>query len=251
MDRIERNLLGIPEGVMLENIEMERLLPQEVRGVVEEIAIRYQKTPVEPRLDKETGAIIPEEPGVSIDVEGTIAQIQAAAPGQEIKLVTISFEPHHNSREIADAQQIIAEFHTWFQGSAARCQNISAALRSLNNTLLWPGEVFSFNEVTGPKTPERGYLPAPIILNGAYEVDYGGGVCQVASTLYNAALLAKLPIIERHPHSKPVHYVPVGKDATVNYGYLDMKFKNNRNGPLIIKTALQNGRIYVELRGER
>jgi len=124
-------------------------------------------------------------------------------------------------------------------------------LKSINNTLVWPGEVFSFNEATGPRTPERGYLPAPIILNGGFDVGYGGGVCQVSSTVYNAALLAKLPIIERHAHTKPVHYVPEGKDATVNYGYLDMKFMNNRDGPLIIKTTLQNGRIHVEFRGEK
>ena len=70
----------------------------------------------------------------------------------------------------------------------------------------------------------RGYQPAPIIMMGHMEMDFGG-VCQVASALYNAAAAADLTIIERHQHSRPVHYVPKGKDATVNYGYLDLKFK--------------------------
>ncbi|PKM76367.1 MAG: hypothetical protein CVU90_12690 [Firmicutes bacterium HGW-Firmicutes-15] len=248
MDRIERDLLGVREGVTVENVKVERLLPGELRGVVEEMAIRYQKLPIEPRLDQDTGGIIAEESGISVDVDKTLAQIQAAAPGQIVQLEIITSQPLHRSQDIANAKHPIAGYQTWFHGSAERYNNISVALKSINNTLVWPGEVFSFNEATGPRTPERGYLPAPIILNGGYDVGYGGGVCQVSSTLYNAALIAKLPIIERHAHTKPVHYVPEGRDATVNFGYLDLKFINNRDGPLIVKTTLQNGRIYVELR---
>src|SRR5690606_17886713 len=122
---------------------------------------------------------------------------------------------------------IIGSYSTWFHGSPARHQNISTALKSVNNTMIWPGEVFSFNDTTGPRTPERGYLPAPIILNGDYDVGYGGGVCQVSSTVYNAALAANLTILERHSHTRPVHYVPEGYDATVDYGWLDLKWQNN------------------------
>jgi len=251
MDRVERDVLGVKQGVFLEDVKVERLLPGELRGVVEEIALRYQKLPVEPRVDKESGIIITEEAGVSIDVEKTLAQIQAAAPGQEIKLEKIINNPRYKGEDLMNAAKDIAHYTTWFRGSSERYQNISTALKSVNNTVIWPGEVFSFNETTGPRTPERGYLPAPIILNGGYDVGYGGGVCQVSSTIYNAALAAGLPIIERHGHTKPVHYVPDGKDATVDYGYLDLKYKNSRNGPLIIKASLQNTRIYVEFRGEK
>jgi vancomycin resistance protein YoaR len=251
MDRIERDLLGVPEGVMVESVKVERLLPGELQGVVEEMAIRHQKLPVEPRLDRHTGVIIGEESGISVDVDKTLAKVREATPGQKVQLEIITSQPLHRSQDITNAKHPLAGYQTWFHGSPARYQNISVALKSINNTLVWPGEVFSFNEATGPRTPERGYLPAPIIINGGFDVGYGGGVCQVSSTVYNAALLAKLPIIERHAHTKPVHYVPEGKDATVNYGYLDMKFMNNRNGPLIIKTTLQNGRIYVEIRGEK
>jgi len=251
MDRVERDVLGVKQGVLLEDVKVERLLPGELRGVVEEMALRYQKLPVEPRLDKESGIIIAEETGMSIDVDKTLAQIQAAAPGQEIKLEKIINHPRYRSEDLMNAAKDIAHYTTWFHGSSERYQNISTALKSVNNTVIWPGEVFSFNAATGPRTPERGYLPAPIILNGGYDVGYGGGVCQVSSTVYNAALMAGLPIIERHGHSKPVHYVPEGKDATVDYGYLDLKYKNNRNGPLVIKASLHNGRIYVEIRGEK
>jgi len=251
MDRVERNVRGVKEGVSIEDVSVERLLPGELRGVIEEMAMRYQKVPVEPRLDKETATIIPEEEGVIIDVEKTLTQIQAAPPGQKLSLEIVKSSPRYTRQDLLNARNNVAAYQTWFHGSSARYQNIASALKSLNNTVIWPEEVFSLNDTTGPRSAERGYLPAPIILNGAYDVDYGGGVCQVASTAYNAALLAKLPIVERHAHTRPVHYVPEGKDATVSYGYLDLKFRNNRNGPLIIKTGLQNGKIYVELRGEK
>jgi vancomycin resistance protein YoaR len=251
MDRIERNMLGAKEGVMVEDVEVARLLPAEIRAVIEEIALRHQKLPIEPKMDKETGAIIAEQAGTTVDVDKSLAKIMASPPGQKNELEIIWINPQYNKLDLIKAKKVIANYSTWFHGSSSRLQNIAAALKSLNNTVVWPGEVFSFNEMTGPRTAERGYLPAPIILNGGYDVDYGGGVCQVASTVFNAALIAGTPIIERHAHTKPVHYVPVGKDATVNYGYLDLRFKNNRNGPLIIKTSLQNGRIYVEIRGEQ
>jgi vancomycin resistance protein YoaR len=251
INRLERDVLGVKQGVTLEGQNIERLLPDEVRGVVEEMALRYQKLPVEPRLDKETGIIIAEQVGISIDIDKTLEQIQAAVPSQNVNLVQIKTNTNHNSRDLMNARTAIGNYSTWFHGSPERYQNISTALQSLNNIVIWPGEVFSFNETTGPRTPERGYLPAPIILNGGYDVDYGGGVCQVASTVYNAAVAAGLVITERHSHTKPVHYVPEGRDAAVDYGSLDLKYTNNRNGPLIIKTSIQNSRIYVEFRGER
>ncbi|MDD4171594.1 MAG: VanW family protein [Syntrophomonas sp.] len=248
---MERNVLGVKEGVRVEGIEVERLLPGELREVIEGIALQHQKLPLEPRLDKKTGVIIGEEMGFTVDVDMSLAKIQGSLPGENHTLEKTMITPVYNSNDLIKACQVIANYSTWFHGSSARYQNISAAIKSLNNTVIWPGEVFSFNENTGPRTPERGYLPAPIIINGGYDVGYGGGVCQVSSTVYNAALKAGLPIIERHNHSKPVHYVPAGQDATVDYGYLDLKWQNNRKGPLIMKTSLQNGRVYVELKGEK
>jgi vancomycin resistance protein YoaR len=86
-------------------------------------------------------------------------------------------------------------------------------------------------------------------LKGSFDLGLGGGVCQVSSTLFNAALTAKLPIEERHAHSMPVHYVPVGRDATVDYGSLDLKFRNNRKGPVIIKMYVGGGQVMAEIWG--
>lgn len=246
---MERNVLGVKAGVTIEDVEVGRLLPGELRAVIEEISLRYQKLPVEPGVDQATGTIRSEQAGTTVDVDKSMARVIAAAPGQRVELEIIRVEPRYTRQDLEKANQTIGSYSTWFSGSPARQQNIATALQSMNNVVVWPGEIFSFNRATGPRTAERGYLPAPIILNGGFEVDYGGGVCQVASTLFNAVLQAGLPIIERHAHSKPVHYVPAGKDATVNYDYLDLRWMNNRNGPLIIKTSLQNGRIYAEIRG--
>jgi vancomycin resistance protein YoaR len=248
---MERNMNRVKQGVTIENVKVEGLLPGELRGVLEEMTLRHQRLPVEPRMDKETGRIITESEGISVDVEKTLVQILLAAPGQENKLEIVTSLPRYKSQDLIDARNRIASYSTWFQGTSQRHQNISVALNSINNIVIWPREIFSFNEITGPRTAERGYLPAPIILNGGYDVDYGGGVCQVSSTVYNAVLMAGLPVIERHGHSKPVHYVLEGKDATVDYGYLDLKFQNNQDGPIIVKSSINNSRIYVEFRGEK
>mgnify|MGYP002478573809 CR=1 FL=1 len=250
VDKLERDAFGIKAGVSLEGVEVERLLPEELEEVVRGIALPHQKLPVEPRLDKNTGQVISEEMGSTVDIEATLAQLWSSSPGQNIELAKIPLAPRHNSAEIQDAHKaIIGSYSTWFHGSAARYQNIAAAMRGVNNTLVWPGQLFSFNEVVGPRTPERGYLPAPVILNGGLDVGYGGGVCQVSSTVYNAALAANLTVVERHGHSKPVHYVPEGRDAAVDYGGVDLKFRNNRSTVIIIKSYLNNGRLYIELRG--
>ncbi len=250
VDKLERDAFGVKAGVSLEGVGVERLLPEELEEVVRGIALPHQKMPVEPRLDKKTGLVISEEIGSTVDIEATLAQLWSCPSGENIQLVKIPLAPQHNSAEIQDAQKaIMGSYSTYFHGSPARYQNISMAMRNVNNTLLWPGQLFSFNEVVGPRTPERGYLPAPVILNGGLDVGYGGGVCQVSSTVYNAALAAGLTIVERHGHSKPVHYVPEGRDAAVDYGGVDMKFRNNRSTAIIIKSYLNNGRLYIELRG--
>lgn len=249
VEKMERDHLGVKKGVTIEGVQAERLLPGELREVVEEMAIREQKLPVEPSIDKQTAAIISEKSGVIIDVEQSVNRTLAAAEGEQIKLLRLEVKPRYKKESLEQVKQCLGSYATGFHGSGERYKNISTACFSINHTILWPGQVFSFNETTGPRTPERGYLPAPVIMGGSFGMDYGGGVCQVSSTLYNAALKAHLPIVERHAHSKPIHYVPPGKDATVSYGDQDLRFRNNRAGPLIIKASMYRGRISAEIWG--
>ena len=117
--------------------------------------------------------------------------------------------------------------------------------------MILPGEEFSYNKATGPRTAESGYREANVIIGGELTPDIGGGVCQTSTTLYNALLLADLTILERHNHSIPVGYVPIGQDAAVAYGYLDLKFKNPFDFPIFLHTKLTGDRLYVYIYGDK
>ena len=111
----------------------------------------------------------------------------------------------------------------------ARQNNITITCSQLNGKIINPGEIFSFCDTVGKATPEKGYQKADVFdKNGNTIKGYGGGNCQISSTLYNAVLaLPSLTVIERHEHSKEVYYVPLGKDAAVAYGSIDFKFRND------------------------
>ena len=127
-----------------------------------------------------------------------------------------------------------------------RISNINLACESISGTAVKPGEEFSFNEVVGKRSKERGYKDAPIIFHGEKSYGTGGGVCQVSTTVYMAALNAGLEITERHTHSEKVSYAP-GTDATVVYGEKDMKFKNNTADTVYIYAWAQNETVFGKI----
>ena len=129
----------------------------------------------------------------------------------------------------------VAKFSTDYKGgNKNRIHNIKRAADAINGTILQPGETFSFNETVGPASKQAGYKKARIFVRGQDAEGYGGGICQVSSTLYNAADLAGLEITERHPHSKKVSYVPDGRDAATSYGGVDLRFTNTKTYPIQI-----------------
>ena len=134
-------------------------------------------------------------------------------------------------------------------GNASRGTNIQIAARTINGTIILPGETFSYNGVLGNTSKDKGYQLGGSYVNGKVVPAYGGGICQVSSTLYNAVLYANLQIVERYNHSYSVSYVPAGRDATVSYGGKDFKFKNSRTYPVKIVANAKNGVISVALKG--
>ena len=145
-------------------------------------------------------------------------------------------------------KEILSTFSTKFtKKPKARNHNMKLASIALDQYVIEPGQTFSFNEVIGYAGPEQGYKIATILVNGKEEKAYGGGICQVSSTLYNAALEAGLEIVERHPHSKEVRYVEKGKDAATSYGTKDLKFKNNFPYPVIINTYISEDTFTTEI----
>jgi vancomycin resistance protein YoaR len=249
LDSFIRDMYGVEPGVKLENQDMSGLLKEEVRGLVMEMAMQELRLPKEPEIDKKTGRIIPEQPGLLVDVETSINNVMQAQSNQTVSLVRTSIPSRYRSEDLEKLDSI-GSYSTSIYGSQQRSSNIQLAVAALDNTIVWPDQEFSFNETVGPRTPERGYLPAPVILMGASNFDYGGGVCQVSSTVYNAALAAQLEIVERHPHSKPIHYVPIGRDAAVAYGGYDLRFRNQTGSPIIIKSKVSQGRVWVSILGE-
>lgn len=146
---------------------------------------------------------------------------------------------------------LLAAFRTPLQGSeTGRIENITLATAYLDGAEIGPGGVFSFNETVGPREEQRGFVPAPEIYNGEYVMGIGGGVCQVSSTLYNAALLAGLHILERMHHSRPLSYVPLGRDATVSYGELDFSFQNTLPFPVQVRASVRDGHVEIQIWGE-
>lgn len=143
----------------------------------------------------------------------------------------------------------IASFYTnIYDKSENRMNNLKIAANNLNNTIIKSGETFSFNETMGPSTKEKGYKEAKIFdADGNVIMGYGGGICQISSTLYNAALELNLEIIERHSHSKKVQYVEDGKDAAISYNRLDLKFKNTLNYDILIECKVDNNKVYIKI----
>ena len=144
----------------------------------------------------------------------------------------------------------LATYSTKFNGdNHPRVNNIRVAAQSINGTTIAPGETFSYNETVGPTTEARGYQKAEIFVAGQKKKGFGGGVCQVSSTIYNAATAAGLEITERHAHSKDVAYVPDNKDAATSYGVIDLKFKNTKNHPITIRSYVEGNEVVVEIVG--
>ena len=143
-----------------------------------------------------------------------------------------------------DFSNLYAKYTCHYPNKPARNNNLRIACKAINGTIVYPGEVFSFNRVVGQRTPSKGYKKAPIFQGSTVVTDgYGGGVCQVATTVFNTALYANFDIVERHQHSQRVHYGTLGRDATVYWGSQDFKFRNNSDYPIKIKMYLEDQRV--------
>jgi vancomycin resistance protein VanW len=134
--------------------------------------------------------------------------------------------------------------------STEQRHNTATAARDLDRVIIAPGETFSFNERVGARDTGKGYRAAPIITaTGLLQDIPGGGICQLASTIYNAGLLAGMEVVERHPHSRTVGHVPPGRDATIASWRKDLKLKNPHPYPLQLRIALNQNRLTTSLYG--
>ncbi|MDO8588094.1 MAG: VanW family protein [Armatimonadota bacterium] len=193
----------------------------------------------------------PEQPGVKVDVGRCARDISALSWRDEpIELGLVEDKPDVTAADLRRIDGPLSSYTTRFPAwRANRTHNIHLAVRTLDGAVVKPGEVFSFNETVGPRLKKLGYLDAPVFRNGELEPGTGGGVCQLSSTAYNAALLADLRILRRSHHSGSVPYVPLGRDATVAYGLVDLKFRNTTAAPVYIAAGIKGNRLTVTIYG--
>jgi vancomycin resistance protein YoaR len=158
--------------------------------------------------------------------------------------------PNISAEDLAGLQMVLAAYstpyHTW---QTDRTHNMALAIGKVNGTALKPGQEFSLNGTVGERTVEEGYRSAPIFKEGRVVPDTGGGICQVASTLYNVALLANLDVLERDHHSRPVWYCPMGRDATVYWGQHDLRLRNSLQHTIVILGEIRGDRLWAAVVG--
>ncbi|HAI20493.1 MAG TPA: hypothetical protein DCM14_01095 [Clostridiales bacterium UBA8153] len=162
-------------------------------------------------------------------------------------------EPEVTQEELAalGIEFRLAEFSTNYRAGEPRADNIALAAAAINGTLLGPGEEFSFNEVVGPRSAERGYRAANTFYGHRVVPGIGGGVCQVSTTLYNAILLADLELVQRFNHSLIVDYVPWGRDAAVAFDEdLDLRFRNSTRRHVLVRASAGAGTLTVGIYGQ-
>lgn len=197
----------------------------------------------------------PEQKGIALDVDATQANllkkgVDELRDGEQVTMVIAETDPQVTTAKLGDVSTLLASFSTSFGSSSeARQSNIRKATAHMDGVLLAPGEVFSYNDVVGPRSPRLGWRDAPTYQDGQVVPGPGGGICQTSTTLYNAVLRANLKVVERRNHSMPVHYVPPGCDATVDYGSTDFKFENSTPGPLYVQASSKGGRLTFNLFG--
>lgn len=233
----------------------QELLAKELDDLAREILVQPEDAGLKINPD-DTVEVVPAREGLKIDVAGVWHDIEEVygntEKNPEVKLALEKCSPRVSTREVEEmgVNGLLSAYTTTFnQADRDRSYNIKIAASALDGFIIKPSEAFSFNGVVGSRSTEAGYKNAKVIVNNELVDGLGGGVCQVSTTLYNAALLAGMEIVDRSNHSIPVSYVPPGRDATVADNYLDFRFKNNTPSHVYMKTLVGPGRLTVKLYG--
>lgn len=202
-------------------------------------------------IDPETFEVTMEIYGYEFDLEQAQAQLDNSVYGDTISIPMILTKPEFLGGPYRDVyfRDVLCEYQTEHTTNENRNTNLTLACAAINGTVLAPGEEFDYNTVVGERTREKGYQGAPAYSSGKTVNDIGGGVCQVSSTIYYCCLIADLEIINRMPHSYVSSYMPLGMDATVNWGGPEFTFKNNTEYPIRIETWVADGYVHCKLLG--
>lgn len=223
---------------------------------LKDLAPQVMRDPVDARLDLVGHQKIHDTPGRALDVPQTIQRITAGQEFGEYQILELKGKPIQPTVTLdmladIDVSKVLAEFQTKFAGTGeGRAVNIKRGAELLNGVVIAPGQTLSFNDRVGDRTLARGFTWAPVILDDELTPGVGGGTCQVASTLHAAAVYGALDVVDRRSHSRPSGYAPMGLDATVVYGEVDLKIRNPYDSPIIVHAFVPTpGFLKVELLG--
>lgn len=229
-------------------ISAEKLVTQ-VAAVAESVKTAPKNATWE--TDGQKATLVPAVPGKELDATTTALAVDTAAKSRTNRVAEIALKdiPAERTTEKAEAMGVkdkLGEFSVGVYGSSNRQENLRRATQLINNTLVAPGDEFSFNRVVGKRTAENGFNTAPVIMpDGRLEDALGGGVCQVATVLFNAAFFSGLKITERSNHMLYISTYPMGRDAAVDYGSQDVRFVNDTGKWLLIKGAVGDSVKFV------
>ncbi|HVT14484.1 MAG TPA: VanW family protein [Fimbriimonadaceae bacterium] len=206
------------------------------------------------RVVYQDGAIVrrPEVSGFVLDDKQLADAVIAGLASGSVELPLQEAPKALPDDELAKITDVVSEYSTSFPSyQTSRNTNIRLAAAKLNGCVLMPGQQLSFNDTVGRRTAKGGFREAPVLKNGKHDHDIGGGICQVSTTLYNAALLADMKIVRRNNHSLPSAYVALGRDATVDWGNLDLVIENSSDKPVAVASNYKNGRITFRILGQK
>ena len=200
--------------------------------------------------------VVPDKAGYLLDVPRSATAVLGAAlvTDPTLRSAKLVVEKADADRSTDDARAmrirgLVASYQTFYGGEANRIHNVQLVSHLVDGHVIAPGAVFSFNEATGARTADKGFKEAPVIINGELKTGLGGGVCQVSTTVFNAAYEAGLPILARTNHALYISHYPQGRDATVNYPDVDLKFVNDTGHWLLLRTWVGPSSLTVALYG--
>ena len=222
------------------------------------LAKRVDKPPVDAdwAISKSGIRVIPDRQGHVLDVPQSAKAVLRAAlvTAPELRSANLTVESVTADRTTAEAQAmdikgLVASYQTFYGGEPNRIHNVQLVAHLVDKHVIAPGETFSFNGATGARTEDKGFREAPVIINGELKTGLGGGVCQVSTTVFNAAYEAGLPIVSRTNHALYISHYPQGRDATVNYPDTDLKFTNDTDHWLLLRAWVGSSSLTVALYG--
>ncbi len=249
LSKVKDMLNDIHETENVIEIPVETKTPQEID--IDKIHSEIYKEAKDAYYTKDPFTVYPEVEGIDFDVEQAKALISAEVKDEYVIDLIIT-KPNVTVDQIGTEAfpDQLSTFTTRYDASDKdRSTNLRLACEKLNGTVIMPGGTFSYNETLGPRTYAAGYKNAKVYENGQVVDGIGGGICQISSTLYNAALMSDMEIVERRNHQFVTSYVGAGRDATVVYGSTDFRFKNTRTYPVRIVASAKNGVATVSIFG--